>query len=843
MIRGCTRPLSVSNVPNRKRLSCVSSAILTQQRNVNRGFLGNKIRSVQQIARMPGLDKHETAGKPSDIKIEREKFIKERAFMLTEFNKLFGQEETSSITKKSENKQFSSSVNFSSRRALHMVNMLRPKADPFHKEDSKWSMEARLNAATGATGAVDNLQFNLPVLDTKAFTLAIEAISYSMADDLEELCKVLEVENLPEAQDPLRFKRIVDALCISFQLQKDPAAAAEWTERCWPRLKRILPQQFQSVTNDQMTNWLRSHLGRVIHHQRLAAEGNGPQISSHKGTSRNSSIRNHTSRISSQWYDLSEDFLYDSWPLQENVVDELNIRFPLDRSKEFFRGFARAFGWDLDSYAVHQAEEALGALVEDLKGLGLRNWLETPIEEFENYLPQGPLPFVDYAGEAVLKGAKTMLKAAARGKGSLLDFEQLDPYAVIHKEPGFQLATIQEEIDRLPDNEHFTDTEIDTLIDMERAARTLSNVTDKYLPQDVASFIAEQGKTPLEILMQSEAESVASIGPGQWSLEEGRLGDWRWAKPASSVLDARTGQYIRENAFLDPNMRLDKLRQLLVEIRRCSSMTSTGRVGYYRAIIAVGDGRGLFGYGIGFGRMPEDARADAAQKAIKNLDPVDVDEGRTLTFPVKAQEFGAQVKIWGRPVGRGLQGGSIRSLPLLFLTGLDNAKVTFPANARKMPKMRALRRALDRLQSRRTIANATGKKFASLVAPGDHWVHWPDKWFRPIAHSYVARMEALKQQRPLSYRPGGRHARVSEVVPSDLRPERTRYTRQTPLEKWQSFHAKRMQTAFDAWQPVGSKNAGSNIDLAIRLGTRFNSSSNSGSVSVVKQVENPSVSA
>ena len=29
--------------------------------------------------------------------------------------------------------------------------------------------------------------------------------------------------------------------------------------------------------------------------------------------------------------------------------------------------------------------------------------------------------------------------------------------------------------------------------------------------------------------------------------------------------------------------------------------------------------------------------------------------------------------------------------------------------------------------SRRTLANMTGKRYALLVAPGDHWVHWPDR--------------------------------------------------------------------------------------------------------------------
>lgn len=38
--------------------------------------------------------------------------------------------------------------------------------------------------------------------------------------------------------------------------------------------------------------------------------------------------------------------------------------------------------------------------------------------------------------------------------------------------------------------------------------------------------------------------------------------------------------------------------------------------------------------------------------------------------------------------------------------------------------------------SRRTLANMTGKRYALLVAPGDHWVHWPDRWFDQTSEPY-----------------------------------------------------------------------------------------------------------
>lgn len=71
---------------------------------------------------------------------------------------------------------------------------------------------------------------------------------------------------------------------------------------------------------------------------------------------------------------------------------------------------------------------------------------------------------------------------------------------------------------------------------------------------------------------------------------------------------------------------------------------SEGRVYYFRAIVAVGNGRGLFGIGIAFGPTPKEARSNAALSAIQNMDFIDLDVGRTLMTPVHGQEYSAHVK-------------------------------------------------------------------------------------------------------------------------------------------------------------------------------------------------------
>lgn len=74
------------------------------------------------------------------------------------------------------------------------------------------------------------------------------------------------------------------------------------------------------------------------------------------------------------------------------------------------------------------------------------------------------------------------------------------------------------------------------------------------------------------------------------------------------------------------------------------SASTEGRVYYYRAIVAVGNGRGLFGIGIAFGCKPKDARSNAALAAIQNMQLLDLDEARILTTPQHGQEYSAHVK-------------------------------------------------------------------------------------------------------------------------------------------------------------------------------------------------------
>merc|ERR1712050_651417 len=119
------------------------------------------------------------------------------------------------------------------------------------------------------------------------------------------------------------------------------------------------------------------------------------------------------------------------------------------------------------------------------------------------------------------------------------------------------------------------------------------------------------------------------------------------------------------------------MRQHLLDMTRMGSMTKDGRVFYFRAVVVVGNGRGVYGFGVGFGNTPKEARADSALKALQNLDYIDMDNGRMLCTPVRGNEYKYGCILVPRALGRGLQANK-KFYPMLYILGLENCKATFP---------------------------------------------------------------------------------------------------------------------------------------------------------------------
>lgn len=682
--------------------------------------------------------------------------------------------------------------------AFRMYRLLRPEAPPFYEEDAMLGMSAKMNkllkeesdVVAEANAYYDPFRSHLPVVNQKAFLIALGSVVDSLADDLQTICDLLGLEAEVPPGDPLRFMKLVDLLFEAFPLKKDPSHVDNFMNEHWDRLKTVLPKAIVDLGQETVAGWLKDHLYRVRENQ----QRHKPKILLHQ---RRGFFED------GPYYSLAEDFPYDSDPMPGELADERNLDFPLESAEEFLTAllgmlsnsqvgeevaasFQKASKDHLTQNDTRPGTEGDVAAVAtqfqqfvwDLEKVGLRNWLRMDIRELERKLPRGDLEKLEYDSDD-LKVARLMLRCAARGKANLLDFEAVDPHKLLHGTPTLGTGEwIDEELKRLPCNLPVSDEALGWLVDNYQGKDT------KYEPEKDKHF---DGAMVADIY-QKEMSFYRSGGPAEWfQVPDGQGGhswDWRWRQPHNAFFDHQRGIYVRLQRGVNPTLDLSQLRQHMLEMRRMAGMVKDGRIYFYRCIVAVGNGRGVYGFGIGFGNQPKEARADAALKALQRLDYIDMDEGRMMCTPVRGMEYKATYMVIPRPIGKGLVCNK-KFLPLNYILGLDNCRVRFFQQSVWATRIRAVKRALDAIVSRRTLANMTGKRYALLIAPGDHWVHWPDRWFDTTKAKYddiYYRARAIRRHTLCFKKRGNKIVSYREVRPGWRDASWAKWAH--PLEKW-----------------------------------------------------------
>ena len=104
-----------------------------------------------------------------------------------------------------------------------------------------------------------------------------------------------------------------------------------------------------------------------------------------------------------------------------------------------------------------------------------------------------------------------------------------------------------------------------------------------------------------------------------------------------------------------------ELKDRLVAINRVTKVTKGGRTFTFAAIVVVGDGNGVIGWGLGKAGEVTAAIAKGVEAAKKNLVKVPVLKG-TVPHEIEARFGGAQVFLRPAAAGTGLvAGGAIRA--------------------------------------------------------------------------------------------------------------------------------------------------------------------------------------
>lgn len=149
-----------------------------------------------------------------------------------------------------------------------------------------------------------------------------------------------------------------------------------------------------------------------------------------------------------------------------------------------------------------------------------------------------------------------------------------------------------------------------------------------------------------------------------------------------------------------------ELVERLVAINRVTKVTKGGRAFTFAAIVVVGNGNGLVGWGLGKAGEVSAAITKGAEAAKKNLVKVPVHKG-TIPHEQEARFSGAEVFIHPAAVGTGVKaGGAMRAV--LESAGITDilAKSKGSSNPHNLVKATFL--ALSELRDAYTVAQNRG---------------------------------------------------------------------------------------------------------------------------------------
>ncbi len=154
------------------------------------------------------------------------------------------------------------------------------------------------------------------------------------------------------------------------------------------------------------------------------------------------------------------------------------------------------------------------------------------------------------------------------------------------------------------------------------------------------------------------------------------------------------------------NVNSEELKDRLVAINRTTKVTKGGRTFTFAAIVVVGDGKGVIGYGLGKAGEVTAAIAKGVESAKKNLVQVPILKG-TLPHEVSARYGGAEVLLRPASEGTGVVAGSAMRA-VLESVGVKDVLAKSKGSSNPHNLVKATIEALSEMRDARMIAHQRG---------------------------------------------------------------------------------------------------------------------------------------
>ncbi len=155
------------------------------------------------------------------------------------------------------------------------------------------------------------------------------------------------------------------------------------------------------------------------------------------------------------------------------------------------------------------------------------------------------------------------------------------------------------------------------------------------------------------------------------------------------------------------------LKDTVVHIGRVTKVVKGGKNMSFSALVVVGDGAGVVGFGIGKAKEVPSAIKKAIEAAKKALIRVPM-SGTSIPHPVLGQFGAGSVLLKPAPDGTGIiAGGAVRAV--VESAGIHNVMTKSLGSANHHNVVRATFDALTRLKDPATVARLRGKDVEELV--------------------------------------------------------------------------------------------------------------------------------
>ncbi|HHH53200.1 MAG TPA: 30S ribosomal protein S5 [Bacteroidetes bacterium] len=157
---------------------------------------------------------------------------------------------------------------------------------------------------------------------------------------------------------------------------------------------------------------------------------------------------------------------------------------------------------------------------------------------------------------------------------------------------------------------------------------------------------------------------------------------------------------------------INELKEKLVTLNRVTKVTKGGRTFSFAALVVVGDGNGIIGYGLGKSRDVTEAIGKATEAAKKNLMKVPIIKG-TVPHEQKGKYSGGKVLIKPASEGTGvIAGGAMRAV--LETAGYHNVLAKSQGSSNPHNVIKATLDALNKLRHPYDIAAQRGIELDKL---------------------------------------------------------------------------------------------------------------------------------